>query len=220
MVAPLPLRECWVLVQLVGKLLIPSIDGSSPVLDGVTNMMVPSTGPAVGAPHVSNLGALGSDNFTSADPHAHTLVYIFTAPSKHVWIVTTALLPPPVGHAKQTSREHAHVHVICTSPFEVSIPSYIALGASTTAIAYLCPSINVQSCDRRDYHPSVILCDQAQDVDVPILLRSHMTVQEDKYVTSCAIATGFLCSDQTDSLLMPEYLHLELLLDLWSEVCL
>mmetsp|Transcript_28120 Transcript_28120/g.64960 ORF Transcript_28120/g.64960 Transcript_28120/m.64960 type:complete len:311 (-) Transcript_28120:33-965(-) len=208
------------LIKLVRKLTIPGIDSPGPILDRVTNMMVSGTRPPIGAPHVGNLGMHGSDYLTSAYPHSNTLVNVLTSPTKHIRIVATTLLPPPSRHTSQATREHAHVHVIRSSPFEVTIPRDVALGTATVASANLRPSVNVQCSNLWNHHSAVILCNELKEIQMPILLRSNMAIQEHQNVTSGTVATSLLGADKTHCLLMPEYLHFELLLYFGRQVSL
>mmetsp|Transcript_71329 Transcript_71329/g.157780 ORF Transcript_71329/g.157780 Transcript_71329/m.157780 type:complete len:260 (-) Transcript_71329:338-1117(-) len=200
-------RGCWpmevrIVLQLLRKLAIPAVDRSGTVASRITHVSVPRIGLCRAVPpHVRHLGMGRHGNLAAAKPHAQGLVDVFSAPAEHLLVVAACLLPPPPGHAKEAPRDQRNVHVIGVDPFEVCIPSEIALRHA--AIAHLRPGVYVQRCDGRYDHASVVLTDELYEIHVPIALWGHVTIEEADDVALGSIAAGLLGTDKADGRLVP-----------------
>mmetsp|Transcript_67619 Transcript_67619/g.170647 ORF Transcript_67619/g.170647 Transcript_67619/m.170647 type:complete len:399 (-) Transcript_67619:49-1245(-) len=208
----LPPCEVWEVIQLGCEVAIPSIDGPRPVLQGVANMFVSGAGfRGASAPHVRHLCVGSRDDLAAANPHPHTLIDIFTSPTQHLVVKASSLIPPPLRHSSQPSRQHAHIHVLRPAPLKVAVPSHVALGHATTA-TNLRPRLDVQRRDLRHNHSPIVLTDELQKVPVPILLGSDVTIHKCQDVPCGCIAPSLLSSDKSNGALVSADFHLVLAL--------
>mmetsp|Transcript_37494 Transcript_37494/g.74396 ORF Transcript_37494/g.74396 Transcript_37494/m.74396 type:complete len:248 (-) Transcript_37494:627-1370(-) len=154
------------------------------------------------APHMSNEGLLRQHYLTSAQPAPERLVQVLTAPTSHALVVATGLIPPPPANAQEAARKDRHIGVRRIKPFEVDIPSHVALGLAM-ATTPLRPGSHIKVCDHGNDNTTIIFRYKGKELTIPTLLRGNMTIKENDDVTRCSLATILLGIDQTLGLIMP-----------------